>query len=174
MEERHCEFCGQVIQRKIWPGGQRESFTVHRRRRFCDRECASRGLARALWKGDGATKSANRQRAQKQYLLGPCEQCGAPGADRHHRDENTANNRPENIAILCRRCHMRRDGRLARLEITGNQNADAARKIRPCIICGRLRSGHRLIRGRCGACYDYLKQHGRECPEDTWRKRARP
>ena len=33
-------------------------------------------------------------------------------AERHHIDGNTANNKPGNIAFLCRRCHMREDGRL--------------------------------------------------------------
>lgn len=33
--------------------------------------------------------------------------------DRHHRDDDTTNNTPHNIAFLCRACHMAVDGRLA-------------------------------------------------------------
>ena len=30
----------------------------------------------------------------------------------HHKDGNTLNNNGDNVTILCRRCHMRIDGRL--------------------------------------------------------------
>lgn len=59
---------------------------------------------------------AGRKRALRMYPdIGPCTECGASKAERHHRDENTANNTPENIAFLCRRCHMESDGRLVAL-----------------------------------------------------------
>ena len=64
------------------------------------------------WKGDAAKPAAGRDRARDLFPLGPCERCGKPGVDRHHKDENTLNNGPENIQILCRRCHMEVDGRL--------------------------------------------------------------
>jgi len=35
-------------------------------------------------------------------------------AERHHKDDNTHNNAPENIQALCRKCHMLLDGRLKR------------------------------------------------------------
>jgi hypothetical protein len=55
-----------------------------------------------------------RREAEKRYPIeGLCENgCGRPAADRHHIDGNTANNAPENIRRLCRRCHMKLDGRL--------------------------------------------------------------
>lgn len=68
------------------------------------------------WKGDGITKAeTGRERARYRYELGPCESCGEPGTDRHHKDGKTTHNEPENISILCRRCHMRLDGRMAAL-----------------------------------------------------------
>jgi hypothetical protein len=42
----------------------------------------------------------------------PCVNCGEEKTDRHHLDGNTANNDPENVITLCRRCHMLVDGRL--------------------------------------------------------------
>jgi formylmethanofuran dehydrogenase subunit E len=52
------------------------------------------------------------QRAQRLFPMKACENCGSAGRDRHHRDGNTLNNDPANIAILCRRCHQAEDGRL--------------------------------------------------------------
>lgn len=54
---------------------------------------------------------AGHKRAQRRYPMGDCEKCGAPGRDRHHRDGDQMNNEPGNVAILCRRCHQREDGR---------------------------------------------------------------
>lgn len=47
------------------------------------------------------------------YQLGLCERCGKAATDRHHKDANTGNNEASNIEMLCRRCHMEIDGRLA-------------------------------------------------------------
>jgi hypothetical protein len=59
-----------------------------------------------------------RYEARKLYALGgPCQRCSAaPAVDRHHKDGNTRNNSPDNIALLCRRCHMTEDGRLERFK----------------------------------------------------------
>lgn len=89
------------------------------------------------------------------YPLGPCERCGEPGRDRHHIDGDTGNNVPENISILCRRCHMKIDGRLERLiEI-----ARAERPIvpgKPCSECGKIAKP--LSRGLCHACYERARR----------------
>lgn len=49
---------------------------------------------------------------------------------RHHRDGNTANNKTENIIFLCRKCHMKEDGRL-------EQFIELARKNQPKAIIAR-------------------------------------
>jgi 5-methylcytosine-specific restriction endonuclease McrA len=68
------------------------------------------------WKGDAIERGSGRDRARRAYRsIGPCSNCGAPKTERHHIDGNTLNNNPENIAILCRRCHMIADGRLQSL-----------------------------------------------------------
>ena len=59
------------------------------------------------WVGDQVSKKGGRTRALRTFRdIGPCEECGAAKTERHHKDENPANNEPSNIAILCRRCHM--------------------------------------------------------------------
>lgn len=106
-----CPRCGE-------PKGQRAQ--------HC-RACCARmksGAGHWNWRGDAASPTAARQRTQKAYPLGPCVQCGRPGTDRHHIDGHTVNNIPENIRILCRRCHMLEDGRLAAFP----RSADATRR----------------------------------------------
>jgi hypothetical protein len=67
-----------------------------------------------MWKGDKVSKITGNNRAERWYKLKPCVRCGGK-AERHHKDGNTLNNKPENIAFLCRRCHMKSDGRLDKL-----------------------------------------------------------
>ena len=59
-------------------------------------------------------------------VIGPCVVCGNPKAERHHWDGNTLNNDPENIVILCRRCHMQTDGRLVKILKLGLSNLPKA------------------------------------------------
>lgn len=59
--------------------------------------------------------AANGHNFAKRWFPMPelCEACEkVPPVDRHHRDGNSQNNDPSNIAFLCRRCHMAADGRL--------------------------------------------------------------
>lgn len=70
------------------------------------------GEKHPLWKGDAASLAAGRMRAGRMYRnVGPCTRCGAEKGERHHIDSNPLNNEPDNIAILCRRCHQAVDGR---------------------------------------------------------------
>lgn len=80
--------------------------------------CSDRGSRNPMWKGDAAGADAGRVRARYIYaaLRGtPCDDCGAPSVDLHHIDTNPLNNDRANIAVLCHRCHMIHDGRLAAL-----------------------------------------------------------
>jgi 5-methylcytosine-specific restriction endonuclease McrA len=48
-------------------------------------------------------KALIRERAGHQ-----CESCGATGRlDIHHRDRTKTNHHPDNLVVLCRRCHKR-------------------------------------------------------------------
>lgn len=66
------------------------------------------GAEHHLWKGDTAIgKHTGHRRAQTLYPApGACEQCGDQAGDRHHRDGNPLNNHPDNVAFMCRSCHM--------------------------------------------------------------------
>lgn len=78
---------------------------VAKRKRFGDQH--------PNWKGDAVSTKGGRSRALRAYPeIGPCSACGDEPAERHHRDGDTTNNAPENIAVLCRKCHMAEDGRL--------------------------------------------------------------
>jgi hypothetical protein len=89
--------------------------------------CALTGADHPNWKGDAVTVHGARKRALKLYRnIGPCTRCGAEKSERHHVDGNTKNNVPENIAILCRRCHLTVDGRLERWGEIGKLNQPMA------------------------------------------------
>ena len=88
------------------------------------------GEGHHAWKGDGATEKAGRSRALRMYAARPCASCAVDRAERHHLDGNTLNNAPENIVFLCRKCHMRKDGRLdefKKLAVANQPKAVAAR-----------------------------------------------
>lgn len=114
-QEKTCVVCGATFHRTD-PHIVRQSNQHWRTRRCCSHECAviarthtQRGQIRV----EDATPDAGRMRARRMYP-GPlaCEQCGAP-AERHHRDGNTLNNRPENVAFLCRTHHINEEDRMA-------------------------------------------------------------
>jgi hypothetical protein len=60
-------------------------------------------------------KNRGRQRAQRMFTATRCVACGRSGIriERHHVDGNPLNNDPANVRVLCTRCHMEEDGRLA-------------------------------------------------------------
>ncbi len=59
------------------------------------------------WKGDDVLPRSARARASRLYRdIGPCSKCGSLESERHHINRDPADNRPENIAILCHACHM--------------------------------------------------------------------
>lgn len=106
----------------------------HQRCASCSNESLS-GEHAPGWKGDNVkNKEAGRQRAQKLYKLPDnCERCGSTKSiERHHKDENTLNNAPENIAFLCRKCHMIEDGRLEKLR---GEEAEITDLI--CAVCAK-------------------------------------
>lgn len=84
-----------------------------------------KGERNSNWKGDAVSPDAARSRAQRQYaLIGKvCADCGRPAQDRHHQDDNPYNNARANIAFLCRRCHMKRDGRLDTFRVNSREGS---------------------------------------------------
>lgn len=131
-----------------------------------------RGQGNPNWKGDNVRKEQGRSRARKLYDLGICEQCGVPASDRHHKDGNTLNNTRSNIAMLCRRCHMKVDGRLDSFKkMASGKKGKAMKEPRVCVVCSGLA---KIMRnGRCPRCADYLWRTGIERPMNC-RRGIRP
>lgn len=75
-----------------------------------------RGPGNPMWKGDRASAQSGRERAVRLFPFAETCSCGNPRVERHHKDGNTLNNSPENVQMLCRRCHMKADGRLAEFQ----------------------------------------------------------
>lgn len=86
--------------------------------RILGRQFSDEALARmkARWEGDNpnfldkeATAKSARYRAVRRYPVegNACAHCGKTAQIRHHENENTYDNRPENIVFLCRSCHMK-------------------------------------------------------------------
>jgi hypothetical protein len=126
-----------------------------------------RGPAHPAWKGDAARPEAKRTRARRLYRLGACERCGAAATDRHHEDGDTGNNTPENVRLLCRRCHMAVDGRLEQFRENGAQAAVRSRKApQPCVLCGQL--AKKRWKGRCHACEEFRRRNGFDRNEQAW------
>lgn len=116
---------------------------------------AVRGPAHYAWKGDAARPETKRARAQRKYPIKDCQECGREATERHHIDDDTGNNDPENIMILCRRCHMKIDGRL---EIFLSYRNTKKVPPLPCDNCKRLAKP--LRRGLCHACNEYQRRNG--------------
>jgi hypothetical protein len=124
-----------------------------------DSPAIRRGPRHPAWKGDAAGSDTKRNRCRRLYpVLGPCQRCGKPARDRHHKDANPGNNDPSNVEILCRSCHMAVDGRTARLADIVRSRAPVPPK--PCRVCQRLSKP--LRKGRCPRCADFFRNHGRE------------
>jgi 5-methylcytosine-specific restriction endonuclease McrA len=170
-----CPICGES-GRVVSAGRCTRCSTYFRRtgkeRPLDARRGMNRGPDHPAWKGDDASTSTKRDRARRRFALGLCEECGAPAMDRHHKDGDTGNNVPSNIAILCRSCHMKADGRLDALRSMAIENAARLVKPeRPCIICNRMT---KLVRkGRCPACNQYLRNHGIEWTADVESRKPR-
>lgn len=116
------------------------------------RKCARPRMLQAMefrWKRGPVSYNASHSRARVRYPTPTeCERCGRTAPiERHHIDGDPLNNSRENIAMVCRRCHMEIDGRLENFRTL-------PRPVRvppkPCSECGKLAKP--LRRGLCHAC----------------------
>jgi hypothetical protein len=85
------------------------------------------GADHHAWMGAGVSEKGGRSRALRAFpVLQPCEECGTSESERHHVNGDTADNTSTNIRFLCRRCHMKTDGRLnAFTEMAKARSAEA-------------------------------------------------
>lgn len=99
-----CQMCGDQYEVAV---------NLLSKSKFCSKACANRAVGisaignRYAWRGDNVTRWAFHKRANKLKPPSPCERCGEPGELVHHKDENPANNAPDNLERLCRGCHAR-------------------------------------------------------------------
>jgi len=139
-------------------GYKQTSEHIEKRKRF--------GKHHPNWKGDRITQKSGRSRAERAFpTIGVCEQCGSVKAERHHRNGDTTDNRTQNIGILCRRCHMREDGRLEQFIELAKRNHQLAVAARVSMAkpthCPR---GHLYVKENkrgCGTCYICLNEYKR-------------
>jgi hypothetical protein len=102
------------------------------KRKYCSASCVWKGRKQSPehianrtkdgemhqnWKGNDIAVRSGRTRALRKFPIPDrCEKCRRVGRlDRHHKDDNTANNERSNISFLCRKCHMTVDGRINRM-----------------------------------------------------------
>ena len=133
--QKPCLHCGQLIPITRHNAKHPSHYA---RRKYCSRACNNRdhkrfGPANPQW--DGLITNVHNGRSRALYLYpspGACQRCGRilKRIDRHHIDGNTSNNLLNNIAFLCRRCHMQEDGRLARLRELSRYSLPKARAAR--------------------------------------------
>ena len=127
-----------------------------------------KGENHGSWKGDEVQDETKRKRARSWFATPPeCQKCGEKKKiERYHKDSNPGNNSIENIAFLCRRCHMDADGRLELFSKFPQLNAPLLIKDpQPCIICHV--PSKPLRRGRCHACNEYYRRNGHDRKKST-------
>jgi hypothetical protein len=94
--------------------------------------------------GDAACIRTGRTRAEHMFpVTEPCEGCGNPKTERHHIDGNTLNNDRSNISFLCRKCHMKEDGRYATQLERSKLGTEAA--IQRALARTHCSHGHELV-----------------------------
>jgi hypothetical protein len=103
-----CVICGEKFRpNKDWKDTRRQD------RMTCDNPACHSTLLSRIHKGSlasnwkGGRSQAHYQRVARELKEQRCERCGTTDRrlDVHHRDKNKANNTPENLQILCDKCH---------------------------------------------------------------------
>lgn len=136
---KHCEHCGTQLERKRLRSGQLESLLHFGRRKFCNRSCMAAAFDARPVKADPAWATAHWH-SRKMIPPGACAWCGKPDAtDVHHLNEDWTDNSPENLARICRGCHIK-----------------AHRMRGTCVLCEKPHKGL----GYCEMHYQRFKKTG--------------
>lgn len=134
---KFCEHCGKQLVRRRSAGGSLETIRAFtNKRRFCDWDCRNVGMLQRPPQSLGA----GWYRARRFNAPGPCSVCGALNAlDAHHLDGDPRNNALENLARICRSCHVKQH-----------------RARTKCTVCGAAAVG----RGYCVKHYQRVMKYG--------------
>lgn len=91
-----------------------------------------------------------------------CNRCGdTDGLEVHHIDRNRRNNRPDNLEVLCRKCHANEHHGI------GDR---WSRDWDQCRECGRRDRKH-AAKGLCSACWQMKRQGGPKWRPGAWSNR---
>lgn len=135
-----CLSCGKMLTRKTYPGGGVESYTEMESRRFCDHVCHGKEIARPDGPLHGGLPHRGRKIARRKKPRVACSACGTTRRlEVHHKDKDATNNAPDNLEVLCLKCHRSRH-----------------KSEHVCRVCG----GQGMALGLCSKHYQRFKKYG--------------
>lgn len=144
MPEKHCLYCGAVLERKRY-NGQLEDSGRFLRRKYCNLQCAGAGNRK-----ENPTTDAYRKRV---YPLrgSQCEICGTlENLNIHHVDGDVTNEAPSNLMTLCASCHTK---------LHWKNGKTASKRQSVCKVCGAPARWMDM----CGKHYQRFKKYGDPC-----------
>lgn len=107
-------------------------------------------------------QATGRKRAQRMFPMKQCEMCGgATTLQRHHVDGNVMNNDPDNVKVLCQKCHTKVH------MMIGNWGKGAV-KIAACLVCGKSFKPKRTRRAKLCGSVECAKEQGRRSAALRW------
>ena|SRR5688572_23442853 len=122
--------------KKICENCAKEFLSIRSKRRFCNKGCARSGSNNPSWKGDNVGIVQVHKWVEKQ-LGRPerCSKCDAVGKVDLANISQEYKRELTDWEWLCRRCHMKSDGRLDRF--LANSNMHNKIPNRKCDYCGK-------------------------------------
>ncbi len=111
----------------------------------------------SAWRGEDARLETKRSRIQRRLNTTTCVDCGGAGFDRRPINGDWNDVDPDHYIVLCRRCSMKRDGRLEKFIAV----AKRPREIQPpklCVNCNQYSKP--LRKGLCHNCNEYFRRNG--------------
>ena len=108
--EKYCAYCGKKLERRRYKK-KYEDLKIFEKRKYCNRMCMRKAFVKT-GDGDQDYSPAHHSSRRIAYLIEnremKCEICGSTNnIDVHHIDGNYRNNKPENLQIVCRSCHLK-------------------------------------------------------------------
>lgn len=147
---RYCEICHLPIAN--------DHKGRYAQRRFCSLQCFGKSRVHPSIK-----PNTGRKYAQGLFAASECSVCGVTHSlERHHRDENPANNEPSNVQIVCKTCHKN-------IHVANGTWGTGPAPMSKCAVCGKdfLAQCHRKRAKICSP--QCLKEWGSLCALKRWK-----